>query len=246
MKNLFLLLLLLPLTAVADGGLPTQPYIYVEGKAEVEKPADLVTLRFSLAGRAPDQAVANKQVQEKANAVFALLDRHKISDQDIIASDLNSEAEYEELKEPASGRGRLKGFVVTRPFSVKLRDVKAFPKLVNEILAIGVSEFSGIEPGLSKEKDVADEVWTKALADARDRAEKIAKAIDSKIDSTFAASPVAFSSIRQDIFGGSLGPAQAAGYSAEARREIVASRYQLAPITTTQSVHVIYLISPAK
>ena len=31
------LLFLLPITVLADGGLPSQPYIYVQGDAEVEK-----------------------------------------------------------------------------------------------------------------------------------------------------------------------------------------------------------------
>lgn len=38
----------LPLSVLAEGGLPNQPYIYVEGKAEIQKPADMVTLRFDL------------------------------------------------------------------------------------------------------------------------------------------------------------------------------------------------------
>jgi hypothetical protein len=44
-----------------------QTYIYVEGKAEIEKPADMMTLRFDLVGRAPQQPKANEDVQAKAN-----------------------------------------------------------------------------------------------------------------------------------------------------------------------------------
>jgi hypothetical protein len=50
-KLLLFVLLILPGVLFAQGGLPNQPYIYVEGKAEIEKPADMVTLRFDLVTR---------------------------------------------------------------------------------------------------------------------------------------------------------------------------------------------------
>ena len=58
-----LLTLSISTVAFADGGLPNQPYIYVEGKAEIEKPADMVTLRFDLVARYADQTKANQEVQ---------------------------------------------------------------------------------------------------------------------------------------------------------------------------------------
>ena len=79
MKPLLFVLLVLPGILLAQGGLPNQPYIYVEGKAEIEKPADIVTLRFDLVTRNIDQAKANQEVQTKATKVFALLDSKKIA-----------------------------------------------------------------------------------------------------------------------------------------------------------------------
>src|SRR2546427_1425090 len=96
MKLFLFVLLALPLSLLADGGLPSQPYIYVEGKAEIQKPADIVTLRFDLVGRAPDQAKANEEVQAKAVKIFGLLNSRKITATDVIAADLKSEPEYEE------------------------------------------------------------------------------------------------------------------------------------------------------
>jgi uncharacterized protein YggE len=65
MKILLFLLLVFPGILLAQGGLPSQPYIYVEGKAEIEKPADMVTLRFDLVMRNGDQAKANQEVQAR-------------------------------------------------------------------------------------------------------------------------------------------------------------------------------------
>jgi uncharacterized protein YggE len=243
MKRIFLILLILPVCVLADG-LPSQPYIYVEGKAEIEKPADMVTLRFDVVTHNADQATANKEAQAKAAKILALLNNSKIAEKDVIASDLRSEAEYEESEDYPRKRGKLIGYSVTRPFTVKVRDVTAFAKLVDDLLAMGGLEFSGIDAGLADEKKLEDEVWEKAISNARERAGKTLVAAGMKIDSIFAISPVAFPRISAAIFGESGELAQAAGYGASPK--VNPSQYRLPPVSVSQSIHIIYLISPAK
>jgi uncharacterized protein YggE len=243
MKRLLLPLLAFPLTVLAQGGLPSVPYLYVEGKAEIEKPADMVTLSFDLVARNADQAKANQEVQAKASKILALFDEKKIAKTDVVASDLKSEPQYENEEESSSKRGKIIGYTVTRPFSAKIRDVAAFPKLVDELIAFGGVEFSGIAAGLADDKALQDEIWKKALTNARERGEKTLKEIGMKIDSIFAVSPVTFPEIRQKLFGYSERPS--AEYES-GFRQLPPSQYRLAPVSLNQSVHVIYLISPAK
>jgi uncharacterized protein YggE len=243
MKLFLLALLSLPPSLLANDGLPTRPYIYVEGKAEIEKPADIVTLRFNVVGRAADQPKANQDVQAKANKVFELLKSGRIAHTDVIAENLTSEPQFEQ-EETYPKRGKIIGYTVTRPFQVKVHDVTSFPKLVDELVAIGGIEFSGIDGGLANEKETQSQMWEKALANAREKAEKTLKPMGMKIDSIFAVSPVSFPEIQGRIFGSGA----TAGGAAEVERVIEPSplQYRLAPITVSQSVHVIYLISPAK
>jgi uncharacterized protein YggE len=244
MKRFLFPLLILPISVFAEGGLPDKPYIYVEGKAEIKKPADIVTMRFDLVGRAPDQPKANADVQSKANKIFALLKERKIADNDMIAEDLRSEPEFEQDENYSRGHGKLIGYIVTRAFQIKVRDVAAFPKLADELVAIQGVEFSGIDGGLAKEKEIEPEVWQKALANAREQADKTLKPLNMKIDSVFAVSPVSFPSIQTRIFGAEEVYGQREAMLAQG----VPSQpeYRLAPVTVTQTVHVIYLISPAK
>jgi uncharacterized protein YggE len=239
MNRLLFVILALPLSAFAQSGLPGQPYIYVTGKAEVEKPADIVVLHFDLVARNADQTKANQDVQAKAKRILALLDERKIAKADIIAEDLKSDPQYEETS--SGKRTKIIGYRVTRSFHVKVRDVSAFGKLVDELLAIAGVEFSGINGSLSNEKQMQDELWQKALTDARDRAEKTARALGMKIDSVFAVSRVAFPQIAPEMFGS---PDDAA----VAQRTIVTGppEYVLGPVSVSENVHVIYLISPAK
>lgn len=234
----------LPLSAFAQGGLPDKPYLYVEGVAEIEKPADMATLRFDVVSRDADQTKANAGVQAKAASIFALLKDKKIAQNDVVAGDLKSEPQYENEEESGRKRGKIIGYSVTRIFAVKVRDVTILPKLVDELLAISGVEFSGVDPGLSKEKEMQDEIGKKALIKAREQAENTLKEIGMKIDSIFAVSPVAFTQIQFGIFRSSVPRAETE--SALPAGSLTASEYRLAPITISQRVHVIYLISPAK
>lgn len=245
MKAILFLLLSLPISVLAEGGLPTQPYIYVVGMAGIEKPADTVTVRFEVVARAPDQAKANEEVQAKAAKIFALLKDRKIASNDVIAEDIKSEADFEQ-GEGYRNRGKLIGYVVNRSFAVKIREVAAFPKLIDELVAIGGVEFGGIEPGLSKAKEMEGQLWDKAVADARERAEKAIKQTRMKIDSVFALSPVAFPEIQGRIFPADSERTIVTGSDILTKQDRVPSEYRLAPVSVSQSVHVIYLISPAK
>jgi hypothetical protein len=115
---------------------------------------------------------------------------------------------------------------------------------VDDLINIGGVEFSGTEGGLVKQKEIESEMWEKALANAREQADKTLKPLDMKIDSVFAVSPVSFPEIETGIFGG--GYSVYAAKQAQAGRVIVTPQYRFAPVKVTQRVHVIYLISPVK
>jgi uncharacterized protein YggE len=182
-----------------------------------------------------------------------LLNDKKIAETDVIASDLKSEPQFEKHDEYGSKHGKIVGYAVTRTFVVKVREVRTFATLIDELVGSPGVEFSGVEAGLQKEKAIRDELFEKALANAHEQAEKTIKPLDMRIDSVFAVSPFAFPQIRSRIFGsdlpeattervivtGSYIPASGVGNP-------VVSEYRLAPLVITESIHVIYLISPAK
>ena len=228
----------------AEGGLPDKPYIYVEGKTEIEKPADMMTLRFNVVARAPQQPKANEEVQTQANKIFAVIKDRKILENEVIAEDIRSEPEFEKGDEYSDKRGKIIGYKVSRMFQIKLRDLTAFPKLVEDLINISGVEFYGIEGALAKQKEIENETWERALANAREQADKTLEALKMKIDSIFAISPVAFPEIESGIFGVSR---YASGVQQpEVERVIVTPQYRFAPVRVTQRVHVIYLISPVK
>src|SRR5947207_13415335 len=94
MRRFLVSLLILPISLFAEGGLPDKPYIYVQGSAEIEKPADLVTLRFTVMAQNADEGKANQEVQAKAGKILVLCNSSKIAEKDVIAQDVTSEAKY--------------------------------------------------------------------------------------------------------------------------------------------------------
>ncbi len=248
MKRFLFSLLALPTLVFAQSGLPAQPFIYVEGKAEVSVPAEVVTLSFELSALARDQVEANKVVQAQAKEVLALLDRHKIPQKDVIASDLRSTPEYETGEAVGEGRGKLVGYRVTRPFKVKVTELKIFSGLVDELFALRVEQFTSIEEEVADPQALEGQAWDKAIAKARALADKTLKPAGMKADSIWAISPVAFPDISQKVFGdreNSMLPGNAA-YMVADRAKVEPSQYRLARVTVTQRVHIIYLISPSK
>ena len=249
----FRMRILLPVFAVLTSlafadGLPTVPYLYVQGSAEVEKKADLVSLRFKLSETNKEVSAANKAVQAQAAKVFELLKATGIADGDVVADEISSDAEFEEAG--SFGRtGKLIGFRVQREFAVKVREVAKFPKLVNDLFALKVSYFTGVSAEYTKAKQMKDETWELALKNARVEADKMAKAAGMKVDSVWAISTEAFPAIQGRMLGQdsrSYGiPGLAAGAAPDKKAE-AAPEYRLAPVTFSQSVHALFLIEPAK
>jgi uncharacterized protein YggE len=238
MKTLLAFLLSAAVSLHANG-LPTSPYIYVRGQASVERKAEFVELRFALAAISSDPVKANAEVQSQAKKVFELLKTTGVADSEVIASDLESETVYEESQERLKIPAVL-GYRVTRPFTVKVRTLDKYPKLVDELLALKVAEFHRVTEGVEKPDELKDAVREKAMRDARAKAEKLAKASGLKIDRVWAISPTSFVDLDQEFLGADNHPAPVG-----AGPDMV-PEYRLAPVRVSDSLHVIFLVSEAK
>jgi hypothetical protein len=118
-------------------------------------------------------------------------------------------------------------------------------------LAYCGSDLRSAAIGLAKEKEVRDEIFEKAVANAREQADKTLKTMDMKIDSIFAISPASFAQIRTRMFGSDYSEATTervivTGSYIPTGGNLSPSEYRLAPVSVSQSIHVIYLISPVK
>lgn len=245
MKTFLALFIALTPFVLADA-LPNVPYLFVQGSAEVERKADSVWLKFALSVTDADVTKANGAVQKQASKVFALLKAAEIPDEDVIASDILSDNEYDQ----AGGygvRGKFLGYRVQREFAVKVRALAKFPKMINDLFALNVRYFKGVTEEYSKAKKAEQETQEMAMESARAEADKSARIAGMKVDSVWAISSETFPQIQNRMLGYNIfgTPLSAAGTDPENKAE-VAPEYRIPSIKFNRTVYVIYLISPVK
>jgi uncharacterized protein YggE len=246
MKTFLALFIALTSFALADG-LPTEPYLFVQAGADVEKKADSVSLAFTLSATDADSvAKANAAVQTQAGKVFALLKAGGIADEDIIASDIRSDDEYEQPGGYGT-KGKFLGYRVQREFTVKVRELAKFPKLVNDLFALDVRYFHGVTGEYSKVKEAEQETKELAMKKARAEADNLAKMADMKVDSVWAlSSELPFPMIRDRMLNFNTSGGAAEMVAEVPGKAETAPKYAIPPVRFSLNVHVIYRISPAK
>jgi uncharacterized protein YggE len=243
MKKLLLPLVLLAASLASGAGLPTTPYVYVQGFAEEKIAPDTLTLGFTVNATDQNQGRAKDIVSEKSAAVFALLARLAIKDEAIAAHEISVNENYEY----DSGKRVFNGYTVTRRFSVRLTDFTAYPKLIDGLIALRIDSLQGAQPSTSKAAEAAARLKKAALAQARQQADDLAAGMNARITGVFAASPIAFGEIPQAIFGGPGGGPQPMMHTMAMRAEKSAEdKYVFDKLTLAERLHVIFLVEPAK
>lgn len=240
MKSLVLLLTLAIATAGFATGLPTSPYIYVQGSAETRVDPDMVTLGFNLNATDKDQAKAKAVVSEKSAAVFKLLEKLGIGDDAIVAHAISVNENYEFI----TGKREFNGYTVSRPFSVRLKDLQLYPKLVNSLIDLRVDSIDNAQPGYTKRDETVAALKKAALEQARRQASDLATGMDSRITGVFAVSPIAFGEISRVIFGGNEPVPFARNLAMVTAKDAGGDKYVFDQLTFTERLHVIFLIEP--
>jgi uncharacterized protein len=243
MKKLLLPLVLLAASLADGSGLPTSPYVYVQGFAEERIAPDTVTVTFSVNATDQDQGRAKGTVSEKSAAVFKLFEKLAIKDDAIAAHEISVNENYEYN----SGKRVFNGYTVTRNFTVRLTDFAAYPKLVDGLIALRIDALQGAHPSYSKDAEASARLKKAALAQARQQAEDLAAGMNARITGVFAAAPIAFGEIPRVMFGGDGGGPQPMMHTMAMRAEKSAEdKYVFDKLTLSERLHVIFLVEPAK
>lgn len=165
-----------PLTALAAetcGGRLT-----VAGQGEVRVAPDMAMISLGVTTQAPTaaQAMADNAAQaaKVIEAVKAGADgQGAVADEDIQTSGLNLSAVtvYEEGKAP-----RVTGYQAQNIVTLRLKELDQVGALLDRVVSSGANEVQGISFGRLDDQDARDEARTKAVAEARRRAEVLASA----------------------------------------------------------------------
>jgi uncharacterized protein len=156
--------------------------ISVTGKGEVFAKPDIATFTFTVEAKDADASAAQSKAAETMNAVLAYLKEAGIDEKDVKTEYYNLTPEYEypqvmctQWSCPPQGQPKLVGYQVNQTIAVKVRDMNKAGEIISKVGEKGAMNVSGLSFTIDDEDVLKTEAREKAIADAKDQAEVLAK-----------------------------------------------------------------------
>jgi uncharacterized protein YggE len=151
----------------------------VVATGEVSRVPDTARISAGVVTTAPTATAALAQNAAQMASVRAALKRAGIADRDIQTSSINLYPDYRQ--DPQGNNPQIIGYRASNEVSVKFRDIAATGKILDALVAQGANQISGPMLGIDKPEAALDEARTKALANARARADLYARALGKRV-----------------------------------------------------------------
>lgn len=164
-------------TPIATGGEPgqTKNTIAVSGNGQAFGRPDLATIQIGVQSNGPDLSQVLAQNNQRADAILAALKALGIEEKDLQTSNfsVNPQRDYD----PATGRQKdTTTYYVDNALTVTVRDLSKLSAVLTGAIEAGANNVYGISFGVADPAALEAEARTQAMADARARAEQLAKA----------------------------------------------------------------------
>lgn len=172
MKSFFIAFVMITASVAALASpLPNQPHVYVEGSAEIEVEPDVMTFTLSIQKVDMDLAKAKADVDARSRLLIETCKKFGIKAEDIATTALAIRPEYDYKEQQRV----LTGNHVSRQVDITLRDLKKYPAMMQALVDANISETINTQLTVSDKKAIEDKAQTAAMADAKARAERLAK-----------------------------------------------------------------------
>jgi uncharacterized protein YggE len=153
--------------------------IGVNGQGEVRAEPDRATVTLSVESRKPKLDDARAEVAKTVEAVLKLTRELKVDQKLVHATRINVQPEYN--WQAQNNERNLIGYYVSRQVEIELRDLEKLGQLVERAIDLGVNQVGDPRLDSSKRQDLVREALAKAVVDARQNAEVIAKAAGARL-----------------------------------------------------------------
>lgn len=162
--------------------------INVRGEGEVLARPDIGQFTFAVRAEGDDAATAQEQSAAAMNEIIAYLTEAGVAESDIKTTNytLNPRYIYENTVCPAGmycppGEPIIDGYEVSQMVEVKVRDLDRSGELISGVGARGATNVSGLSFTIDDEDALKAEAREEAIREAREKAEKLADALDVRI-----------------------------------------------------------------
>lgn len=150
----------------------------VAATGEVTRVPDIVRINAGVVTQAPTAVEAIRQNGARMERVRSALRRAGVADRDIQTSAISLQADYrhQENRPPV-----LTGYRASNEVDVRFRDIAGSGPILDALVAEGANQINGPNLGIDRPEAALDEARTRALANARARAELYARALDMRV-----------------------------------------------------------------
>jgi uncharacterized protein YggE len=163
-----------------DQPTPIEHTIYMEGLGKATMTPDIAVMTFGISSTNKSVSEAQKQNSKEMNALIDKIKATGVLETDLQTKDYSA---YEKTEwNPVTQKSESAGWIVSQSLAVKIRDAQKISTIVEIAGQNGATSISGptfTVDDQSKYEAVAREM---ALADAKQKADTIAKALGLKID----------------------------------------------------------------
>lgn len=170
-------------------GVTASNTINITGTGEEFAVPDTATFSVTVRETAKDVATAQEAASKKNNDILAYLKKSGIEEKDIQTTDYNVSPQYE--WKPSGeclssgycpgGRQVIIGFEVSQTTSVKVKDTKKAGDILSGVGSLGAFEMSGLSFTIADEEGIKAKARDKAIAEARKKADVLAKSLGVSI-----------------------------------------------------------------
>ncbi len=164
-----------------------QNSIMVEGKGEVTAVADLAVVRANLSKEAPTAKEAQDLLNESITKTLNYLKEQAIEDKDVKSEYSGLQPKYSYAKTYCytypcpSNDPKIIAYTATQSIEIKVREVDKANVVKTGLAELGITDISGPTFSIDNEDALNDEAKSKAIADARAKAEVLAKDLGVKL-----------------------------------------------------------------
>jgi uncharacterized protein YggE len=176
-KILTSMAMVLVFTLAAADPLPTKPHVYVEGSATVEVEPDEMSFSISIVQTSDKLSDAKESVDGRSRKLIGLCKELGIAAEDIATTALriSPSYKYENNQQVPDGT------TVSRDVEIHLRDLSKYSDVIRAFVASDISQTIRTTMMVSDSESATDKALVEALADARQRATRLAESQGMKL-----------------------------------------------------------------
>ncbi len=163
---------------------PVMNTITVNGMGEALAVPDIATFSFGAQMTGESVASAQQVVTQRINKALDIIKAAGVEEKDIKTTGYFINPHYEYSRVPCTQfscpnpNGTLTGYDVSQTVEIKVRDTSKAGEILGKLGGAEITNLSGLNFTIDDEEKAQAEARSKAIADAREKAKKLAKDLD--------------------------------------------------------------------